>query len=169
MKIRTLSWIVRLVLVVLILALAVFLYQFGKEHKIYVDNRSVEINGETYDALDWAEYSIDGLEPVESYPRMRDSVTVVRQKHSIHILWEDWYFNQFEADLEFELPLNEYEIVLSLPAVAAGLPAEDCLIEFVPMAAQMAEGVNVKVQYTGDDDFGDEFSDDGFGDFSMDF
>lgn len=172
---KTTSWIVRIVLILLVLALAVFLYHYGKEHKIYVDNRSVEIDGVKYDALDWAEYSVDGAEPVESYPRMRDSVTVQRQKHSLHILWEDWYFNQFERDIEFELPLNTYEIVLSLPAVAAGLEPEKCLIEFVPMSAQMAEGVNQKITYSGDGNFGDEddflddFADDGFGDFGMDF
>ena len=136
-----LSFYVRLGVIVLVILLAVFLYNYGKQHTVYIDNRTIEIDGVSYKALDWAEVSVDGGESEEYSPRTRREATVMRQKHSIHVLYEDEDFNQFEYDAEFSIPLNETYIVLSLPALVAGLPEEQYLSEFVPMAQQL--GLNV--------------------------
>ena len=65
-----------------------------------------------YKAIEWAEVSVDGRDAKEYYPRTRQEEVVQRQKHSIHILYEDEDFNQFEVDAEFTIPLNEKEINL---------------------------------------------------------
>ena len=132
-----LSFFVRLAVVVVVILLAVFLYHYGKQHTVYVDNRTIEIDGVSYKALDWAEVSVDGREAEEYSPRTRREETVIRQKHTIHVVYEDEDFNQFEVDAEFTVPLNETHVVLSLPALVAGLGEDQYITEFVPMAQQL--------------------------------
>ena len=158
-----LSFYVRLAVILLIIILAVFLYHYGKQHNIYVDNRTIEIDGVEYKAIEWAEVSVDGRDAKEYYPRTRQEEVVQRQKHSIHILYEDEDFNQFEVDAEFTIPLNEKEIVLSLPALVAGLGEDKYLVEFVPMAQQLGIDTGAAVEDT-------EITEaDMFGDMTMDF
>ncbi len=132
-----LSFYVRLAVIVVVILLAVFLYCYGKQHTVYVDNRTIEIDGVSYRALDWAEVTVDGAKKQEYSPRTRREETVMRQKHTIHVLYEDEDFNQFEVEGEFSIPLNETQVVLSLPAFIAGLPEEDFITEFVPMSQQL--------------------------------
>ena len=82
-----LSFFVRLAVIVLVILLAVFLYHFGKQHTVYIDNRTIEIDGVSYKALDWAEAYVDDGESQEYTPRTRREATVQRQKHSIHVLY----------------------------------------------------------------------------------
>ncbi len=136
-----LSFYVRLGVIVVVILLAVFLYHYGKQHTIYVDNRTTEIDGVSYKALEWAEVSVDGMEAEEYSPRTRREATVTRQKHTIHVLYEDEDFNQFEIEAEFSVPLNENQVVLSLPALVAGLGEDKYITEFIPMAQQL--GLNI--------------------------
>lgn len=136
-----LSFYVRLGVIVVVILLAVFLYHYGKQHTVYVDNRTIEIDGQSYKALDWAEVSVDGHDSKEYSPRTRREETVQRQKHTIHVIWEDEDFNQFEMEAEFRVPLNETQVVLSLPALVAGLSEEEYITEFIPMAQQL--GLNI--------------------------
>lgn len=161
-----LSFFVRLAVIVLVLLLAVFLYHYGKQHTVYIDNRTIEIDGQSYKALDWAEVLVDGGDSQEYSPRTRREATVLRQKHSIHVVYEDEDFNQFEVDVEFKVPVNETQVVLSLPALVAGLSEDQFLTEFVPMAQQL--GLNVGGgAAAADAEVPTE--EDMFGDMSMDF
>ena len=161
-----LSFFVRLAVIVLVILLAVFLYHYGKQHTVYIDNRTIEIDGQSYKALDWAEVSVDGGDSQEYSPRTRREATVLRQKHSIHVVYEDEDFNQFEVDVEFKVPVNETQVVLSLPALVAGLGEDQFLTEFVPMAQQL--GLNVGGgAAAADAEVPTEA--DMFGDMSMDF
>ena len=136
-----LSFYVRLAVILLVIILAVFLYHYGKQHTVYIDNRTIEIDGVSYKALEWAEVSVDGGDASEYSPRTRREATVQRQKHTIHVVYEDEDFNQFEIETEFTVPLNETQVVLSLPALVAGLDDSQYITQFIPMAQQL--GINV--------------------------
>ena len=161
-----LSFFVRLAVIVLVILLAVFLYHFGKQHTVYIDNRTIEIDGVSYKALDWAEAYVDDGESQEYSPRTRREATVQRQKHSIHVLYEDEDFNQFEIDAEFTIPLNETQVVLSLPALVAGLDDDKYITEFVPMAQQLGLSVGGGAATAAEETPTEE---DMFGDMTMDF
>ena len=162
-----LSFFVRLAVIVLIILLAVFLYHFGKQHTVYVDNRTIEIDGVSYRALEWAEVSVDGGESQEYSPRTRREATVQRQKHTIHVIYEDEDFNQFEIEQEFTGPVNETQVVLSLPALVAGLSEDQYLTEFVPMAQQLGLNVGGAAATAAEEEIPTE--EDMFGDMTMDF
>lgn len=161
-----LSFFVRLAVIVVIILLAVFLYHYGMQHTVYVDNRTIEIDGQSYRALDWAMVSVDNGESQEYSPRTRREETVMRQKHTIHVVYEDDDFNEIEFDAEFTLPVNKKQIVLSLPALLAGLDQSQYLTEFVPMAQQLGLQTGGSTQTTEDVEISET---DMFGDMTMDF
>ena len=159
-----LSFYVRLGVIVVVILLAVFLYCFGKQHTVYIDNRTMEIDGVSYRALDWAEVSIDGMDAAEYSPRTRREATVMRQKHTIHVIYEDEDFNQFEVEGEFSIPLNETRVVLSLPAFVAGLGEDKFITEFIPMAQLL--GLSTGQESSAEEQITEEEM---FGDITMDF
>ncbi len=164
-----LSFYVRLAVIVVVILLAVFLYHYGMQHTVYVDNRTIEIDGESYRALDWAMVSVDGGDSQEYSPRTRREETVMRQKHTIHVVYEDDDFNEIEFDAEFTLPVNEKQIVLSLPALLAGLDQSQYLTEFVPMAQQLGLSIGGNAAGSQQAEDTDISEADMFGDMTMDF
>ena len=90
----------------------------------------------------------------------------MRQKHTIHVVYEDDDFNEIEFDAEFTLPVNKKQIVLSLPALLAGLDQSQYLTEFVPMAQQLGLQTGGSTQTTEDAEISET---DMFGDMTMDF
>ena len=155
-SIFTPAFFVRVVVIVLIILLAVFLYHYGKQHTVYVDNRMIKIGDESYRPLSRAEVSIDGMESQTYRQRTRREETVVRQKHTIRIESGDEVYEG-----EFTLPVSQDAVVLSLPAFVAGLGQDQYLSEFVPMAQQLGIGGGNTEESTedvttaGDDMFGD--------------
>ena len=164
-----LSFFVRLGVIVVIILIALFLYSYGKQHTIYIDNRTIEIDGTSYRALDWAEVSVDGGSSAEYSPRTRRQETVMRQKHTIHVVYEDKNFNEITFDAEFSIPINESQIVLSLPALIAGLDESQYLSEFVPMAQQLGLNFSGSAQAAEPQEEIMDISEADFGDMDMDF
>ena len=151
-EIFDLRFFVRLICIVLIIALAIFLYFFGKQRTLLVDNWSIEINGTTYPAEDWARVEVDDLGSQEYAPRMRISIPLRGRTHTIAITYDDMSFN------EYELPLTEFDLrydnsIISIPALIAGLPVEECIMEFIPEPPKETPAAEQPV--TDDSGFGD--------------
>ena len=158
-EIFNIRFFVRLACILLIIALAIFLYFYGKQRTVYIDNWSAEINGTRYSAEDWALVSVDGGETTEFAPRMRIGVPLRGRTHTIKVTYDDRSYNEIELpEVEFTV---EYDTsLLSIPALVAGVPVEDCISEFIiqpapePAAEDPAAGT-------------DDMMDAGFGDMSM--
>ena len=163
-EIFDLRFFVRLGCIVVIIALAIFLYFYGKQRTLYVDNWSTEINGESYRYLDWAEAEVDDLGKSEFNPRVRHGVQLRGRTHTITIATEDDNFNLIELDpIEFRLPADQS--IISLPALVAGLPVEECIQEFIPEVVEIP-GVGTPAAAAEEEVVTE---DDMFGDMSMDF
>ena len=164
-EIFDIRFFVRLGCIVVIIALAIFLYFFGKQRTLYVDNWTTEINGESYRYLDWAEVQIDDLGAQEYNPRVRRGVDLRGRTHTITITTEDENFNLIELDpIEFTLPADES--IISVPGLVAGLPVEDCIKEFIPEVINIP-GVALNTEAAAEDEIITE--EDMFGDMTMDF
>ena len=163
-EIFDIRFFVRLACILLIIALAIFLYFYGKQRTVYIDNWSAEINGTRYSAEDWALVSVDGGETTEFAPRMRIGVPLRGRTHTITVTTEDDNFNLIELDpVEFRLPADQS--IISLPGLIAGLPVEDCIKEFIPEVVEIP-GVSATDTSGGEEAAVEE---DLFGDMSMDF
>ncbi len=137
-EIFDLRFFVRLGCIVAIILLAVFLYNFGKQRTLLVDNWTTEINGTSYRAEDWAKVEVDDLGTQEYAPRMRISIPLRGRTHTIKITYDDRSFNEFELDpIEFSLKYDTS--IISVPALVAGVPVEDALREFIVEPAPVTE------------------------------
>ncbi len=157
-EIFDIRFFVRLACIVLIIVLAIFLYFYGKQRTVYIDNWTTEIDGTSYRAEDWAIAQIDDLGGEELYPRMRIGVPLRGRTHTITITYDDKSYN------EIEIPATEFRLeydnsLISVPALVAGLPIEKCISEFIITPAPEPEAEAA----------GDAAAGDGFGDMTMDF
>ena len=163
-EIFDIRFFVRLGCILIIIALAIFLYFYGKQRTLYVDNWSTEINGVSYRYADWAEAQVDDLAASEYNPRVRRGIPLRGRTHTITVTTEDDNFNLIELDpVEFRLPADQS--IISLPGLIAGLPVEDCIKEFIPEVVEIP-GVSATDTSGGDEAAAEE---DLFGDMSMDF
>ena len=159
-EIFDLRFFVRLGCIVAIILLAVFLYNFGKQRTLLVDNWTTEINGTSYRAEDWAKVEVDDLGTQEYAPRMRISIPLRGRTHTIKITYDDRSYNEIELPVvEFSLPYDA--TLISIPGLVAGLPVEECLSELVVQAPPAEEA-----PAAADDGMS---GDAGFGDMSMGF
>ncbi|MDD3673813.1 MAG: hypothetical protein PHG70_09880, partial [Synergistaceae bacterium] len=51
--------VIRLILLALLVVLCFLLYYYGKEHEILLDNKTVEINGQSYKAVEFVRITIN--------------------------------------------------------------------------------------------------------------
>ena len=108
-EIFDLRFFVRLGCIVAIILLAVFLYNFGKQRTLLVDNWTTEINGTSYRAEDWAKVSVDGQKAQEYSPRMRISFPLRGRAHTIAITYDDKSFI-----VDYTGQVNDSEVTLQM-------------------------------------------------------
>ena len=79
--------VIRLVLLSLLIVIGFFLYYYGKEHEILLDNKTVEINGKSYEAAEFVRITINGDagKAIELYAKERDVVKVTGPNHTIKV------------------------------------------------------------------------------------
>lgn len=79
--------VIRLILFSLLIVLSFVLFYFGKEHEILFDNKTVDIDGKTYEAAKYVRVTVDGDEngSLELSAKDRDMVKVKGPKHTIKV------------------------------------------------------------------------------------
>ncbi|MCE5184428.1 MAG: hypothetical protein AGIKBDMD_01912 [Synergistaceae bacterium] len=117
--------VIRLVLLALLVALCFFLYYYGKEHEVLLDNKTVEINGQSYEAAEFVRITVNGdaKNKIELYAKERDVVKVNGPNHTIkvEIIDEDSdkVIKTEERDFNFG---KTSSFMISVPAVAEKAP-----------------------------------------------
>lgn len=118
------------VLVLLLIAGAMFIV--GRGHTVYLDNKSVEYNGQTYEALYKAVVYVDDEQVAKLYEKERGMAPCIGQ--SFQTVLEITQQKGDEAVTRratLQLPYNMDGVVINLPALLAGLPADAYQSEFV--------------------------------------
>ena len=79
--------VIRLVLLELLVALGFLLYYYGKEHEVLLDNKTVNIGGQTYEAAEFVRITVNGDtdKQIELYAKERDMVKVTGPRHTIKV------------------------------------------------------------------------------------
>jgi hypothetical protein len=150
MKLSKKFWL-RAAAVAFLILLGVVMFFVGRQHSILVDNKAIEIDGVSYKALDVCEVSIDGGDPEELVPRDRIQVDVMDQHHTLVVSYTDANWDEKKIKIRFTTPVKEEMMVLSIPAVVAGLPMDKCLTHFESQAVtvdQIEQGETIQVDET---------------------
>ena len=117
----------RTIVLAALLALGVALFYVGREHQIFLDNKTIELEGVTFKALQEVRVSVNGGDPVELLARDRDVVKAVGPSFSLRVEVLDSMGGNVERTIELRLtPGFGKDMMLSLPLLAAG--REDFLL-----------------------------------------
>ena len=117
--------VIRLVLLALLVVLCFFLYFYGKEHEILLDNKTVEINGQSYEAVDFVRITVNGdaAKQIELYAKERDLVKVTGPKHTIKVEIVDEDSDKVIKTEERVFNFGKISsLMISIPAVAEKAP-----------------------------------------------
>ena len=109
-------WFQRLVLVAALIALGIWLFYIGREHQIFLDNKTFG----DFKALEQVNVSINNGETVELMPRERDMKKVVGSKFEIKA---EVFDDKGEISNTITKTINlcfSKDIMINLPAFAGG-------------------------------------------------
>ena len=132
----------RLGAIVLLAAIAACMMVIGRGHTVYIDNKSLEYEGETYAPYYRATVYVNGERVSKLQPKERASATNIGQSFSMTLeLIKDKDGETETVDIALKLPYNMDGIIVNIPGYMAGLPQDAWMSEFVstPTAAEMQD------------------------------
>ncbi|MDR2136813.1 MAG: hypothetical protein LBO68_00870 [Synergistaceae bacterium] len=103
-----------------IVALSVLLFYIGREHQVFLDNRTIEVEGDSFRALKFVRVTVNDLPSIELMPRDRDLVAVVGPSFRLKVEIMDAFGTKAERVIEKNLsPGFTKDLMLSLPLLAS--------------------------------------------------
>lgn len=126
------KWLFRAGTILVILAIAACMFLVGRGHTVYVDNKTLEYNGETYNALYRVEVWVGGERLSKLAKRERTSSTVIGQSFEMKLVnTENKGDEPKEIEVKLSLPYGWDGAVVNVPGYLAGLPQEAWMTQFV--------------------------------------
>ena len=132
----------RLGAVALLVAIAACMMVIGRGHTVYIDNKTLEYEGQTYKAYYRAVVYVNGEKLSKLSARERGMATNIGQKFSMTVgIVEEKGQDEKPVDITVQLPYNWDGIIVNIPGYLAGLPQGAWMTEFVstPSEADMQE------------------------------
>ena len=134
--------------VLILVIIAAVMMVIGRGHTVYLDNKTLDYNGQTYSALYKIKVFVNGEQLVTLNARDRGMTTWIGQNFEMTLeITEEKGGNEVTMTFPIKLPYNIDGIVINLPAYLAGLPEDAWQSEFVPAVTE--EDPN-EVPNTGD-------------------
>ncbi|MCR5346709.1 MAG: hypothetical protein K6E38_02950 [Fretibacterium sp.] len=110
----------RTVLLALLIALGTWLFYIGREHRVFLDNKSIERDGKNFRALEQVNVSVNGGDPIELLARDRDVAVTVGPKFSIKVEVLDSMGGDVARTVEMTMePGFGKDMMISLPLLNA--------------------------------------------------
>ena len=132
----------RLGAVAILIAIAACMMVIGRGHTVYIDNKTLEYNGETYKTPYRVNVYVGEERIAKLSARERGMTTNIGQnfKMTLGVIKEKG--NEEEMiDVALKLPYNMDGIIINIPGYLANLPQEAWMSEFIstPTAAEMQD------------------------------
>lgn len=103
----------------------------GRGHTVYIDNKSLEYNGQTYETPYKVVVFVDGEQVAKLRDKERGMATCIGQKFSMTLeITQEKGGSEETINVTLPLPYHMDGIAINLPAYLAGLPEEAYLSEF---------------------------------------
>ena len=132
----------RLGAIALLVVIAACMMVVGRGHTVYVDNKSLDYNGETFAPYYRATVYVNGERLSKLQPKERTSATNIGQSFSMTLeLIKEKGGETETVDIALKLPYNMDGIIVNIPGYMAGLPEEAWMTEFIstPTEAEMQD------------------------------
>ncbi len=119
-------------LVLILLVIAALMFVIGRGHTVYFDNKSMEYNGQSVKTPYKIEVNVDGERVAKLYDDERGMAQAMGQNFSMVVeITQEKGGDPVASAISLKLPYSMDGIILNIPAMMAGLPAEAYLSEFV--------------------------------------
>ncbi|MBQ7175001.1 MAG: hypothetical protein IJR62_06035 [Lachnospiraceae bacterium] len=135
----------------IVLLIAALMFVIGRGHTVYFDNKTAEYNGQTYEAFHKVVVTVDGEQVAKLGKRDRGMADTMGQKFEMTLeITDEKGAEPHSHKVSMTLPYGMDGIIVNLPELMAGLPADAYLSEFViaPVEEEETE------EETATDEFG---------------
>ena len=149
--------LIRAGVLLLCLALAAVMMLIGRGHTVYLDNKTIEYNGQEYKAFHRVEVSTKQMDKSAKLDARDRGVSkwIGQSFHMELTITETKDSQPYSRSVNLSLPYGIDNPIINLPALMAGLPQEAWMDEFIPAPPSEApEDVNLG------DELGGELGDD---------
>ncbi len=134
------KWFFRACTLAFLLIVAAVMFIIGRGHTVYIDNKTLEYNGQTAEAFQKVEVYVGEERLSKLAKRERTMSDVIGQSFSMRlIITKNKGDDPVEETVTISLPYNWDGIVVNVPAYLAGMPQEAWMTEFVPLATEVTE------------------------------
>ena len=126
------KWIIRGCSLLVILAIAALMFLVGRGHTVYIDNKTLEFNGQTAEAYQRVEVWVGGERLSKLGKRERTMSTVIGSNFEMKLInTVNKGDEPTEEIVKISLPYGWDGIVVNVPGYLAGLPQEAWMTEFI--------------------------------------
>lgn len=126
------KWIFRGCTLLVVLLIAALMFIVGRGHTVYIDNKTLEYNGQTYEALQRSEVWVGGERLSKLSKRDRTMTTVIGNSFEMKLInTVNKGDEPVEITAKFSLPYGWDGVLVNIPGWLAGLPEEAWMTEFV--------------------------------------
>ena len=134
---KTRKWIIRIAAVVVLIVVGVIMSIIGRGHTIYLDNKTLEYDGQTYKAPYKVTITVGDEELTKLYDKERGSTTCLGQTFTVTLTIMEKKNGAEETQIyKIPVPKNMDGVIINIPGYLAGLPQEAYLTEFVPVVTE---------------------------------
>ncbi len=126
------KWIIRGCALLVILVIAALMFLVGRGHTVYIDNKTLEFNGQTFNALQRVEVWVGGERLSKLGKRERTMSTVIGSNFEMKLInTVNKGDEPTEEIVKISLPYGWDGIVVNVPGYLAGLPKEAWMTQFI--------------------------------------
>ena len=128
------SLVLRICAVLVLILIAACMMVVGRGHTVYLDNKSIEYDGRTYEALYKVTAVVRGETVAKLYEKERGSATNIGQNFEMTLkIMQEKNGAETSETYKLKLPYGLDGVVINVPAFVAGLPEEVYMSEFVSL------------------------------------
>lgn len=117
--------------ILLLFIIAGIMMIIGRGHTVYIDNKSLDYNGQTYTTPYKVVMFVDGEQVAKLRDKERGMATCIGQKISMTLeITQEKGGSEETINVTIPVPYNMDGVAINLPGYLAGLPEEAYLSEF---------------------------------------
>lgn len=138
------KWIYRIVAVALLIGLGVAMFIIGRGHTVYVDNKKLEYDGQTFEPFKRIDVYVDGERVGKLSAKDRGMATCIGQSFEMTLeITEKKGDEPYTKEVKLTMPFNMDGVIINLPGLLAGIPYEGYISEFVQAEPEVVEDEEV--------------------------
>ena len=129
---KTRRLVIRVAAVLVLIIVGIIMSIIGRGHTIYLDNKTLEYNGQTYKAPYKVTIYVGDEQLTKLYDKERGSTTCLGQTFTVTLeVMETKNGSEEMQTYKIPVPKNMDGVIINIPGYLAGLPEEAYLSEFI--------------------------------------